>query len=206
MFACLVSFWDSDIIDMLPNDADSFASCDSLPHAIMSTFHPHHTHAVPMFQSRRSTSSGQGRSLSDLTQIRRLKHVSGKASKTRSNTLSPAVAQSSDQGWAAGIIKGAGSSGSVPPSPNLSQKAPSTTTSDGIRLSTTSQNPQFSTADRTILEELKRSITARAAQFTTKGAGIVEGCGVTRPGKKHHPYRREEVPYPRSYDREVLDL
>ncbi|KAF8231777.1 hypothetical protein L208DRAFT_1398447 [Tricholoma matsutake] len=156
--------------------------------------------------SRRSTSSGQGRSLSDLTQIRRLKHVSGKASKTRSNTLSPAVAQSSDQGWAAGIIKGAGSSGSVPPSPNLSQKAPSTTTSDGIRLSTTSQNPQFSTADRTILEELKRSITARAAQFTTKGAGIVEGCGVTRPGKKHHPYRREEVPYPRSYDREVLDL
>jgi len=26
------------------------------------------------------------------------------------------------------------------------------------------------------------------------------------PGKKYHPYRKDEVPYPRSYDKEVVDL
>lgn len=125
--------------------------------------------------------------------------------KTRSNTIPTGVAQSSEREWA-GDIKGAGSSSSVPNSPKLSHKTPSATTSDTSRPSTTSQNPQFSTADRTILEELKRNISARAAQFTVKGAGIVDGCGIVRPGKKHHPYRREEAPYPRSYDRQVLDL
>jgi hypothetical protein len=26
------------------------------------------------------------------------------------------------------------------------------------------------------------------------------------PGKKYHPFRKREVPYPRSYDKEVVDL
>jgi hypothetical protein len=175
------------------------ATFHSLLFAMMLTFYSHYTHAVPPFQSRPSTSSGQGKSSSDLAQIRKLKHTSGKVSKSRSNTLPSA--QSSAQGSAAGHIKGAGSSSSVPTSP----KASSTATSETLRPSTSSQNPQFSTADRTILEELKRNISARAAQFTVKGAGAVDGHGIST-GKKHHPYRREEVPYPRSYDREVLDL
>ncbi|KAJ3992685.1 hypothetical protein F5050DRAFT_883474 [Lentinula boryana] len=89
---------------------------------------------------------------------------------------------------------------------------------------------KFSTADRTILEELKRNISAREAQFAVKGPytnygsskngyrgghgggslglGIqlgMGGLGVSG-GRKHHPFKKEEVPYPRSYDREVLDL
>ncbi|TCD66604.1 hypothetical protein EIP91_001113 [Steccherinum ochraceum] len=52
---------------------------------------------------------------------------------------------------------------------------------------------QFSTADRTILEELKQKIMAKDAQF------------VLRNRKKHHPYHATEVPYPTCYDRRVLD-
>jgi hypothetical protein len=68
------------------------------------------------------------------------------------------------------------------------------------------QNPHFSTADRTILEELKRNIHARAAQFVQKGVGVHLTDGTVSLGKRHHPYHRKEVPYPRSYDREVIDL
>lgn len=83
---------------------------------------------------------------------------------------------------------------------------------------------KFSTADRTILEELKRNISARAAQFVVKGgwagcgkpgfgpgggegwgAGGLGGVGIMG-GRKHHPFPKEEVPYPRSYERDVLDL
>lgn len=41
------------------------------------------------------------------------------------------------------------------------------------------------------------------------GLGVemnVGGLGVVGGGRKHHPYEKEEVPYPRSYDRDVLDL
>lgn len=57
---------------------------------------------------------------------------------------------------------------------------------------------KFSTADRTILEELRRTISARAAQFVLKGPQTSR--------VRHHPYPREEVPYPRSYAREAVDL
>jgi hypothetical protein len=75
-----------------------------------------------------------------------------------------------------------------------------------------SQPPQFSTADRTILEELKRNISAKAAQFVIKGStqggitgGTVIGMG-KRGGGRHHPFRKEDVPYPRCYEREAIDL
>ncbi|KAJ7134713.1 hypothetical protein C8R44DRAFT_849205 [Mycena epipterygia] len=72
------------------------------------------------------------------------------------------------------------------------------------------QDPNFSTADRTILKELKRNISARAAQFVIKGgpaeSGRVTSTRFARLGTKHHAYSRDEVPYPRSYAREVLDL
>ncbi|KAK7048448.1 Methyltransf-25 domain-containing protein [Favolaschia claudopus] len=77
-------------------------------------------------------------------------------------------------------------------------------------------HPKFSTADRTILQELKRNIDARAAQFVIKGGGVGEGekgsrglgraASMKRGGSKHHAYNRDEVPYPRSYASEVLDL
>ncbi|KAJ6508674.1 hypothetical protein C8R45DRAFT_1069337 [Mycena sanguinolenta] len=77
------------------------------------------------------------------------------------------------------------------------------------------QDPKFSTADRTILVELKRNISARAAQFVIKGgpAGAAPGeralgrsASTKRAGSKHHAYNRDDVPYPRSYAREALDL
>ncbi|KAF7288545.1 Methyltransf-25 domain-containing protein [Mycena chlorophos] len=71
-----------------------------------------------------------------------------------------------------------------------------------------SQDPKFSTADRAILKELKRNMSARAAQFVVKGGPAENARGATlmRSGTKHHAYSRDEVPYPRSYAREVLDL
>lgn len=51
----------------------------------------------------------------------------------------------------------------------------------------------FSTVDRAILEELKEKLRARESQF------------ITRNGKKHHPFSAQDVPYPRNYEREVLD-
>ncbi|KAJ7761578.1 hypothetical protein DFH07DRAFT_957173 [Mycena maculata] len=69
----------------------------------------------------------------------------------------------------------------------------------------TALDPKFSTADRTILQELRRNISARAAQFVVKGGPSERGRLVTS-GARHHAYAREEVPYPRSYAREVLDL
>ncbi|KAJ7259535.1 hypothetical protein B0H12DRAFT_1108563 [Mycena haematopus] len=77
------------------------------------------------------------------------------------------------------------------------------------------EDPKFSTADRTILVELKRNISARAAQFVIKGGpadtasgghGLGRAMSITRAGSKHHAYNRDDVPYPRSYAREVLDL
>ena len=52
---------------------------------------------------------------------------------------------------------------------------------------------QFSTSDRAILEELRRNVGAREAQFVVRG------------GKKHHAYAAREAPYPRNYERLVLD-
>lgn len=65
---------------------------------------------------------------------------------------------------------------------------------------------RFSTADRAILEELKAGIRAREAQFTLKGVGHTVLGGGKGPGKRHHAYPKEEVPYPRAYAREVIDL
>ncbi|THV00856.1 hypothetical protein K435DRAFT_854375 [Dendrothele bispora CBS 962.96] len=95
------------------------------------------------------------------------------------------------------------------------------------RTSDKGKDLKFSTADRTILEELKRNINARAAQFVMKGAGVeLRPLGFDSPfhgdssfgesngtlwgsiagPRKHHPYPKDEVPYPKSYEREILDL
>ena len=65
---------------------------------------------------------------------------------------------------------------------------------------------KFSTADRRILEELKANIRVREAQFLIKGVGHIMMGGQRCLGKKHHTYRKNEVPYPRCYDKEVVDL
>ncbi|KIM40851.1 hypothetical protein M413DRAFT_154519 [Hebeloma cylindrosporum] len=87
-----------------------------------------------------------------------------------------------------------------------SQLASPPPVSQSNSLSTTPQPPKFSTVDRTILEQLKANLQAREAQFTLKGVGHTIVGGGRSPGKKHHPYSKEVVPYPRSYGREVVDL
>jgi len=66
---------------------------------------------------------------------------------------------------------------------------------------------------------LNRNIEARESQFASKGpyaigrkrgsgrSGVAGGGGIGgmwlsgRRGGKHHPFMKEEVPYPRSYER-----
>ncbi|KAK1232824.1 hypothetical protein PQX77_004050 [Marasmius sp. AFHP31] len=116
----------------------------------------------------------------------------------------------------------------IPEGPTLSHSSSSATTSSSFALhkstsmssSELKNNLKFSTADRTILEELKRNLQARASQFVNKGGipglnmgdigaastfnrGKVGGIGGAR---RHHPYPKDEVPYPRSFDRDVMDL
>lgn len=50
------------------------------------------------------------------------------------------------------------------------------------------------------------NIRAREAQFTVKGIGNLVVGGGQSSGKKHHSYPAKEVPYPRSYEKEVVDL
>ncbi|KAF8177014.1 hypothetical protein BJ912DRAFT_1063707 [Pholiota molesta] len=83
--------------------------------------------------------------------------------------------------------------------PKLKQKAKATLDHDAA-------DDRFSTADRTILEELKASIRAREAQFKLKGVGHTVLGGGRCSGKKYHVYPKEIVPYPRSYERDVIDL
>ncbi|KAL0580636.1 hypothetical protein V5O48_001366 [Marasmius crinis-equi] len=117
----------------------------------------------------------------------------------------------------------------IPEGRSLSQSSSSVTDSSsfGLHKSTSrssseqfKNNLKFSTADRTILEELKRNLQARASQFVTKGGtpglnmaetGVASTfnmgkAGGVGGGRRHHAYPKDEVPYPRSYDREVLDL
>ncbi|PFH46520.1 hypothetical protein AMATHDRAFT_69619 [Amanita thiersii Skay4041] len=103
----------------------------------------------------------------------------------------------------------------LPPSPSMPRsplpsrflplkKAPSGSKLGDARPSVTDQ--KFSTADRTILEELKRNISARESQFVKKGKGTHYDSNGILIGQKHHPYPPSVVPYPRNYGREVLDL
>ncbi|CAL1712725.1 unnamed protein product [Somion occarium] len=73
------------------------------------------------------------------------------------------------------------------------RKPPLTVTTSISTPESTEPGFQFSTADRTILEELKSKMKARDSQFQL------------RCGKKHHIYPASEVPYPINYERDVLD-
>ena len=55
------------------------------------------------------------------------------------------------------------------------------------------KDSHFSTADRTILQELKLGTAVRESQFKMKAS------------KKHHPYPAKEAPYPLNYERPVID-
>jgi len=85
----------------------------------------------------------------------------------------------------------------------------SASTSGGANGSGHSQGQKgakFTTADRAILEQLKANLRARDEQFTIKGVGHTIYGQLKSPGKKYHAHPKDEVPYPRSYEREVLDL
>ncbi|KAF5382753.1 hypothetical protein D9615_002896 [Tricholomella constricta] len=174
---------------------------------------------------RVSTSSGQSRTLSEIAQIRRRKSTGAKASKSRSNTLPGAAPHPPDHPIGLGNDisstvhkhRSAPPTRSAPTTPRLTHRSssrpvvpplaplPAPVTTDQPLLSPQT-SLKFSTADRTILEELKRNIKAREAQFVMKGEGSALGSDLSFRGKKHHTFPRNEVPYPRNYEREVLDL
>ncbi|KAH9480652.1 hypothetical protein JR316_0007252 [Psilocybe cubensis] len=69
-----------------------------------------------------------------------------------------------------------------------------------------SGDPRFSTADRTVLAGIREGQQAMERQFVIKGVGHNVIGGGRSAGKRYHPFSRREVPYPRSYDREVVDF
>jgi hypothetical protein len=71
--------------------------------------------------------------------------------------------------------------------------APSNRTSGATLVDPAQKDARFSTPDRAILEELKLGAAARESQFKMKG------------NKKHHAYLANEAPYPRNYERPVID-
>ncbi len=77
------------------------------------------------------------------------------------------------------------------PSPHV--PAPSNRTSGATLVDPAQKDARFSTPDRAILEELKLGAAARESQFKMKG------------NKKHHAYLANEAPYPRNYERPVID-
>ncbi|KAK0210837.1 hypothetical protein DFS33DRAFT_1406259, partial [Desarmillaria ectypa] len=84
---------------------------------------------------------------------------------------------------------------------------PSGATPSKSRLS--DRKNKFSATDRMTLEELKRTISARDAHFVVKG-GLTQSWGADAVGsiggRRHHPFSRDQVPYPRCYEKDVLDL
>lgn len=80
------------------------------------------------------------------------------------------------------------------------------------------ENPRasFSTLNPTSVAELKNPLAAPESQFVFKGpsylgSSIGLGLGRNRSaagkvGVRHHPFEKEEVPYPRSYERGVVDM
>ncbi|RDB17885.1 hypothetical protein Hypma_000730 [Hypsizygus marmoreus] len=171
-----------------------------------------------------TSSSNQSKSLAGLAHIRRRKSTSAKAIKARSNTLpGPSGRAAAVSGSGTIHASSSSKSKSTPPSksapttPKLSHKTstyPEVPPLIALPPAATNQhlpavlhaNLKFSTADRTIMEELKRNIRAREAQFIIKGMGATVGPDICCPGKKHHAYPPEEAPYPRNYEREVIDL
>jgi len=70
---------------------------------------------------------------------------------------------------------------------------PSSRISGATLVDSAPKGARFSTADRAILEELKLGSAARESQFKTKGTD------------RHHAYPANEAPYPRNYERPVID-
>lgn len=165
-------------------------------------------------QSRVSTSSSKN--LTDLHLLRRRRSVSSRAPpKVRSGTLPEPSKQrisssqhfNQDEATPPATARSISSAAAVSSAdilddtPSLVHAGPK-----GKENNQRTPNPKFSTADRTILEELKRNIQARNTQFVLKGMGTHLTDGTVSRGKKHHPYSQQDVPYPRNYEREVLDL
>ncbi|KAJ3502866.1 hypothetical protein NLJ89_g8695 [Agrocybe chaxingu] len=108
-------------------------------------------------------------------------------------------------------VPGFSAPGPITPVASTSSITTMSSTSKGDRKSqlkppSNAQDLKFSTADRTILEELKANIQAREAQFKIMGVGHTVVGGGKCAGKKYHPYPKNEVPYPRSYDRLTLGV
>ncbi|KAF4617320.1 hypothetical protein D9613_006138 [Agrocybe pediades] len=148
---------------------------------------------------RRSTGGGTASGRSGLFS----KDKDGKEKKDKSRM------STSGQGGFHGISSSNAVSSSSPIS--LTGGISSANYADGLPAATngneeSSSQPQFSTADRKILAQLKVNQQALDAQFKIKGFGHMVFGSAKSKGKKYHTHPKEEVPYPRSYDREVLDL
>ncbi|KAG6814225.1 hypothetical protein H0H92_015340 [Tricholoma furcatifolium] len=147
----------------------------------------------------------------DANQVRRRKSTSAKSSKARSALFGLSSYRSGDSSGSSHVYSEGGRSSSKSASKlshaASSSRPPLSPLQSFSTLDATSHaNRNLSTTDRTILKELQRNLEAKDAQFVMKGEGNSLVSPLGRGGKKHHAYSHEVVPYPRSYDREVIDL
>ncbi|KAF8799001.1 hypothetical protein BYT27DRAFT_7264526 [Phlegmacium glaucopus] len=171
---------------------------------------------TPIGTTRQSSSSNPSKTLSEVGHRSR-RSTSGKTSKAARSSI-PAtgilnipqlpVESTALTGQQKGISSNGAGAGTGSPAVSITPPTSASSSKHDPQQPSSHdrQDLKFSTADRTILEQLKMNIRAREAQFVVKGIGNMVVGGGKSPGKKHHSYSAKEVPYPRSYGREVVDL
>lgn len=141
--------------------------------------------SLPSPQARASTSTAMNKPPLDLDPVRRRRSTNSKPYKARTHPYSTNESHQKD----ASSIK--------------SFKAVTSPSSHAMPLPKTQATvPQM--PSKSSSAEGKNS--ERAVHFVVKGARHTLSDGGISPGQKHHVYPREVVPYPRSYEQEVIDL
>lgn len=172
-----------------------------------------------------SLSSSNGRASSDLSFAHGRRHT-GKPSKTRQASGTHQAAKVHTQGTQLRIPE-AGDEISRPAHPRtpdspttprflnrestasngaLSASAVSVATRPVQHDTSAKLHFNFSTADRTILRQLRFFKDAHDKEFIIKGKGFHQQGGGVTPGKIHHAYQEKDAPYPRCYDSRAQDL
>lgn len=150
-------------------------------------------------QTRSSTSSNQGKSPSDVKPFRRRKSTSAKAAKPRFTF------------FASSFSTGHPSGSRNPPLEDVESSIESAyklthTASSRARLPPSVLLPKINGYDTPTESRQNLEFLPADPHFIVKGEGTSSCLPLAHRGKKHHAFPPEKIPYPRNYEREVVDL